>query len=117
MENIWSLVISIVIGIGLIVLACWIANRYIWDEDSQKWVRILGVVIAIPIIAVGYLESFGLAEEKYNVTLKFIDTGKVICYEDAKVIYGKNSQKTLVTSDGQRITIVNAEVTVEKVEG
>ncbi len=114
--NVWSLVISIVIGIALVLVAWWFSNNFVLDEDGQKWVRLLGVVIAIPIIAIGCLEAFGLAEEKYNVTLKFIDTGTVVCYEDARIVYGDHHTKTLVTSDGQRITIVNAEVTVEKVE-
>lgn len=113
--NIVSFVGAIVLGIGIFVGSLVIANR-LWDDEGAAIVRILGVVLAITIIAIGYLDAFSIAKEHYNVTLKFLDTGNVVCYEDAKIIYGKNSQKTLVTSDGQRITIVNAEVTVEKVE-
>lgn len=113
--NALSLILAIILGIAIAV-GIWAFAERLWDEEGATFLRFIGIVLAIVIVTFGWLDAFGLAEEHYNVTLKFLDTGNVVCYEDARIIYGKNSQKTLVTSDGQRITIVNAEVKVEKVE-
>lgn len=113
--NILSIILTVLFG-AIIVLFFWFLSNFLWDDEGSTLVKVLGFVVAVPILYLGFMDAFGLLEEHYNITLKFLDTGNIVCYEDARIVYGKNSQKTLVTSDGQRITIVNAEVTVEKVE-
>lgn len=113
--NIVAFVGAILLGVVIFALSWVIASR-LWDDEGAIYLRIIGAILAVVIITVGYFDAFNIAKEHYNVTLKFIDTGNVVCYEDARIVYGDHNSKTLITNDGQRITIVNAEVTVEKVE-
>ena len=77
--NAISLILSIIIGIAVAV-GIWAFAERLWDEEGATFLRFVGVVLAIVIVTFGWLDAFGLAEEHYNVTLKFLDTGNVVCY-------------------------------------
>ena len=86
------------------------------DKSGAIVMRFLGGVVAIFIVTMGVLDFYGVLAQKQNITVHFEDTNTTVCYEDAQLLYGKNGDRTVITSDGHRIQIVNATIDVETVD-
>lgn len=113
--KILSIVIMLVIAVCIAFAFIKVSNCV--NEKGAAWIlRIVGVSLALFVLSIGVLDAFDKLEAKYNVTLKYIDTGTTVYYENARISYNSHGQKTLFTETGQRIAITNAEVYLDPVK-
>ena len=120
--NIIGLILTVVLAIGVyfgVIKVSEIIDFMFSDGSDNKAgevaMRLLGGILACFILTMGVFDFYGMLEQKQNVTVHFEDTNTTVCYEDAQVLYGKNGDRTVITSDGHRIKIVNATIDVERV--
>jgi len=121
--NIIGLILTVVLAIGVyfgVIKVSELIDFMFSDGSDNKAgevvMRLLGGILAVFILTMGVFDFYGMLDQKQNVTVHFEDTNTTVYYEDAQVLYGKNGDRTIITSDGHRIKIVNATIDVERVD-
>lgn len=104
----------VVIGIGAILCVLAYIGYRTWDS----WVGvILSAILGIFMVISGLLNCFyDGSDARKNITVHFLDTDTYVVFEDAQLLYGSKGGKCIITEDGERIQIVNAEITVSDTE-
>lgn len=113
MSNTVQSILIIVLGV-LLFIACWLVTKLLENPvrnptETIIAIRLIAGVISTTFVVFGILNYFGLIETKESVTLHFLDTDRYVTYEDATIQRSHNNTY-VVTKDGQRIQIVNAEI-------
>lgn len=104
----------VVIGIGAILCLMAFIGYRTWDS----WVAvILAAIFGVFMVISGILNCFyDGSDARKNITVHFLDTDTYVVFEDAQLLYGSKGGKYIITEDGERIQIVNAEITVSDTE-
>ena len=103
----------VVIGIGAILCLLAFIGWRTWDS----WVGvILAAIFGVIMVISGILNCFyDESDARKNITVHFLDTDTYVVFEDAQLLYGSKGSY-IITEDGERIQIVNAEITVSDTE-